>query len=189
MAFLPLFLSLICSLHQSHSWTADRELNSTQWQQQKPGAARQMRRQTYRCMEQRERQEEKNKKIKQTKKRNLWRRRDDGGLSCDWRDWDHRDYGRGGRGGIRLLNNSMVRGQRLDKHSAAQMSSRRSSGGEDGRGCVRDTFFEQLEIPRISPEDHSIMASRTSSDKNNTGCKFCAKWKNTQTRRVPIRIF
>lgn len=37
--------------------------------------------------------------------RNLWHRRDDGGLDCDWRDWDHRDYGRGGRGGLSLVNN------------------------------------------------------------------------------------
>ncbi len=83
------------------------ELNSTQRQRPNTRAAKQTEPDIYRRMEQREN--------KNNKKRNLWRRRDDGGLSCDWRDWDHRDYGRGGRGGLGLLNNSMVRGQRLDK--------------------------------------------------------------------------
>ena len=98
-----------------------------------------------------ERREDKWREIKSTtttenkKKGNLWRRRDDGGLGCDWRDWDHRDYGRGGRGGLGLLNNSMVRGQRLDKHRAAQMNSRTTSGGrmEEDVSMLTDRCCDQ----------------------------------------------
>ena len=135
---------------------ADTKLNSTRWRAN-TWAARRVTRSIYGRMDGAERRQvegnknNNNDNRKTKKKGNLWRRRDDGGLGCDWRDWDHRDYGRGGRGGLGLLNNSMVRGQRLDTHRAAQMNSRRTSGGrmEEGVSMLTDRCCDQCVLDFI----------------------------------------